>query len=82
MPSQNGASQVLDKGTEDSFVNFSGEKIFVNDNLAFSYLKILLLKEMFRFRHDPEKTKDHWRVYDFIPPFRFSLWIVSILTGR
>ena len=31
----NGASQVLDKGTEDSFVNFSGEKIFVNDNLCF-----------------------------------------------
>ena len=31
----NGASQVLDKGTEDSFVNFSGKKIFVNDNLCF-----------------------------------------------
>ena len=31
----NSASQMFDKGTEDSFVNFSGEKIFVNDNLCF-----------------------------------------------
>ena len=31
----NGASQVLDKRTEDSFVNFSGKKIFVDDNLCF-----------------------------------------------
>ena len=31
----NSASQMFEKGTEDSFVNYSGEKIFVNDNLCF-----------------------------------------------
>ena len=34
----NGTAEVFDKGTEDSFVNFSGQKVFVNDNLCFFHI--------------------------------------------
>ena len=48
----NSTSQVFDKGTKDSFVNFSGQKVFVNDNLCFFHILKFSFQIMFSYDFD------------------------------